>query len=125
MLISGSIILHRAEGLRALLAEHAGITGPTLEDQIHAARRVLPRPVLDAARRIAAAAAEVRQRGMHSTMDVHGFDEDYRLCLRHLHHITPKDTDLPRFRATLQGALTGTLAAITLFLGIASWMAVH
>ena len=101
------IVLQKSARISELLEERVGVKGPTLEARLDRARRVLPRDARAAGRRIIAAERKA-QRGGIVDVDAHGFDEDYRVLLRHLQGLEPRSLR----RSLLGGVITGGLAAL-------------
>lgn len=101
------IVLQKSARISELLEEKVGVKGSTLESRLDRARRVLPRDARAAGRRIVAAERKA-QRGGIIDVDAHGFDEDYRVVLRHLQGMEPGSLR----RRLMSGVITGGLAAL-------------
>lgn len=109
MSASAIIILQKSGRIAELLEERVGVKGATLEARLGRAHHVLPREARAAGWRIVRAERKARQGGLPD-IDAVGFDDDYRLCLRHLNELHPAAIRRGLLRSVVQ---TGTLALVT------------
>lgn len=118
MSASAVIILQKSARIAQLLEENAGVKGPTLEARLGRARRHLPREARAAGWRIAVAERKARMGGIVE-IDEHLFDNDYRVCLRHLQDPSPPQGDPAAVAVLLRNAATAVLAGVLIGLGLA------
>jgi hypothetical protein len=117
MSASAVIILQKSARIAQLLEENAGVKGATLEARLGHARRRLPREARAAGWRIAMAERKARM-GEVLEVDEHLFDNDYRVCLRHLQERPAEAQGLPPIRALFQSGVTAVLTGLVLGLGL-------
>ena len=117
MSASAVIILQKSGRIAELLEERVGVKGATLELRLERARRVLPRAARVAGRRIAAAERKARAGGVVE-IDAQRFDEDYRLCLRHLNDLRQETLHWALLHGVAQGMATAALSGVLLGLGM-------
>ena len=117
MSASAVIILQKSARIAQLLEENAGVKGPTLEARLSHARRRLPREARVAGWRIAAAERKARMGGIVD-VDEHLFDNDYRVCLRHLQDHPEEPVGLPPIRGLFQSGVTAVLAGLLIGMGL-------
>ena len=118
MSASAIIILQKANRLAELLEERAGVKGATLEARLGRAGRILMGEARAAGWRIAVAERKARA-GELLDVDPQRFDEDYRVCLRHLQAVEPGHPGLPPIPGALQSGVTAVLSVVILYLGLA------
>ncbi|PLL12623.1 hypothetical protein C0V75_11910 [Tabrizicola sp. TH137] len=122
MAASAIIILQKAGRIAELLEERVGVkgpeTGPRLGPRLRRASRMLPSEARRAARRVAVAERKAQTGGIVD-IDAHRFDDDYRLCLRHIQEIRPGSHGPGLLRGLLQGGLTAVLSLLMLYAGLA------
>jgi hypothetical protein len=111
------IILQKANRISELLEERAGVKGASLEVRLGRAGRVLPAEARQAGWRIAMAERKARQ-GDLEAVDEYRFDDDYRLCLRHLQMIAPGAQGVPPVRSALHSGVTVVLSGLMIYIGL-------
>jgi|GEM_PF-6399934 len=117
MSASAVIILQKSARISQLLEENAGVKGPTLEARLGRARRHLPREARAAGWRIAVAERKARSGGIVE-IDEHRFDDDYRVCMRHLQEPVAEETDVLALPVLLRNAATAVLSGMLIGLGL-------
>lgn len=117
MSASAVIILQKSARIAQLLEENAGVKGATLEARLGHARRRLPREARAAGWRIAMAERKARQGGIVD-VDERLFDNDYRVCLRHLQEHPVAPAGLPPIRGLFQSGVTAVLAGLLIGMGL-------
>ena len=117
MSVSAIIILQKASRIAELLEDRVGVKGATLEARLRRAGLILPREARAAAQRIAAAEREARAGGVVG-IDALGFDDDYRLCLRHINALSPQAVQRGLWRAVLQSGATALMSGAILGLAL-------
>ena len=112
------IVLQKSARISELLEEKVGVKGASLEAKVGRARRVLPREARLAAWRLAEAERKAQHGGIVD-VDAHGFDDDYRLVLRHLQSVKPGTMRSALLRAVLTGGATALASGVLLGVGLA------
>lgn len=118
MTTSAIIILQKSGRIAELLEDRVGVKGPSLEVRLARARHVLPREARAAADRIVKAERKAKGGGLVE-IDALRFDDDYRLCLRHLNELRPEAVNHGLMIGLLQGGLTALMAGVLLGVGLA------
>ena len=116
--ISAIIILQKSSRIAEVLEHRIGVKGDSLESRLARARFALPREARAAADRIVTAERKARGGGLVE-IDALRFDDDYRLCLRHLNDLHPGSVRRGLLIGLVQGGLTALFAGILLGVGLA------
>lgn len=117
MSASAIIILQKSSRIAELLEDRVGVKGTTLDVRLARAGMALPREARAAARRIATAERKARAGGVIE-VDAQGFDDDYRLCLRHINGLHPAAVRRGLWLTVLQTGATAMMSGAILGLAL-------